>query len=311
MQHFLASRQMVDIPIKHLFVEYRHWIERKRPFANVAAELAAISRQGDDFRRLLEPQPGDVIHRLATFLDDFDISTAYPLLLYLLDAGVSEAEWKSIATALESYLLRRAVLGWTTKAYNRIFLTLIKTLRAAGATAAALRTALSNLTGESSSWPTDAQFAEAWESRPAYEQLNNAKVVHILKRVSDRYQTKLNEQVLIAGPLTVEHILPQNWTEHWPLPDGSTGLTVAELWDAEDDDARAVSTRRREAFVHTFGNLTILTQQLNSVVSNAAWPKKRPELLKASLLPINQQLHSYPGWDEETIQKRGRELCSN
>ena len=34
MQHFLASRQMVDIPIKHLFVEYRHWIERFLIFPN-------------------------------------------------------------------------------------------------------------------------------------------------------------------------------------------------------------------------------------------------------------------------------------
>lgn len=27
MQHFLASRRIVDIPIKHLFVEYKYWIE--------------------------------------------------------------------------------------------------------------------------------------------------------------------------------------------------------------------------------------------------------------------------------------------
>ena len=32
MQHFLASRQTVDIPIKHLFVEYKFWIDRQRPF---------------------------------------------------------------------------------------------------------------------------------------------------------------------------------------------------------------------------------------------------------------------------------------
>ncbi len=47
MQHFLASRQAVDIPVKHLFVEYRHWIERERPFNSVANELAVLSKQGD------------------------------------------------------------------------------------------------------------------------------------------------------------------------------------------------------------------------------------------------------------------------
>lgn len=35
-QHFLTSRQTYDIPIKHLFVEYKYWIERKRPFETVA-----------------------------------------------------------------------------------------------------------------------------------------------------------------------------------------------------------------------------------------------------------------------------------
>ena len=53
MQHFLTSRQMVDIPIKHLFVEYRFWIERARPFESVAAELAVLAEQRQDFRRLV------------------------------------------------------------------------------------------------------------------------------------------------------------------------------------------------------------------------------------------------------------------
>ena len=35
MQHFLSSRQGVDIPIMHLFVEYKFWIERKQLLATV------------------------------------------------------------------------------------------------------------------------------------------------------------------------------------------------------------------------------------------------------------------------------------
>ena len=41
MQHFLASKQGVDIPIKHLFVEYKYWIDHERPFGTVTEELAA------------------------------------------------------------------------------------------------------------------------------------------------------------------------------------------------------------------------------------------------------------------------------
>jgi uncharacterized protein with ParB-like and HNH nuclease domain len=111
MQHFLASRQMVDIPVKHLFVEYRFWIERARPFTSVSEELATLAKQGDGYRRLLEPRKGDAYYELAVFLNDFDISTAFPLLLYLLDAGLNASDWAAVSTSLESYLLRRALLS--------------------------------------------------------------------------------------------------------------------------------------------------------------------------------------------------------
>lgn len=101
MQHFLASRQAVDIPIKHLFVEYKFWIERKKPFATVTDELATLARQGDDFRRMIEPKKGDLIYSLVTFLDAFDVRTSYPLLLTMLDAYVDEAEWGRISVTLE------------------------------------------------------------------------------------------------------------------------------------------------------------------------------------------------------------------
>ncbi len=308
MQHFLVSRQMVDIPVKHLFVEYRFWIEREHPFDSVAKELATLSNQGAHFRRIVEPQKGDVIYALATFLESFDIRTAYPLLLVLLDASLSEGEWKAISMLLESYLLRRAVLGWSTKAYNRIFLNIVKSLRAAGPTAENMKTALSELSGESSAWPTDADFGEAWLTRQAYGELNNAKLVHILRRISDEYLTNKNEKITIDCPLTVEHILPQTWIENWPLPSGETGLTLTELYEARSDDPRAVATKRRHTVLQTIGNLTILTLALNSSVSNSAWSVKKPELLNASLLAINQQLHGYASWDEEAIEKRAKDL---
>ncbi len=308
MQHFLASRQMVDIPVKHLYVEYRFWIEREQPFKTVREELAALAKQGEGFRRLLEPVKGDIVYGLAVFLNDFDISTVFPLLLYLFDAGLSTSEWSMVSTSLESYLVRRAVLGWTTKSYNKIFLNLIKALRQTAPTPQALTTFLSRLQGESAEWPKDAVFAEAWKSRPLYEVLNNAKLVHILRRLNDTYLGSKNELITVDGPLTVEHILPQNWLGNWPLANGDKGLNAEEMWSADADHPRVIATRARHGAVQTIGNLTILTQALNSSVSNSAWSTKKPELLKASLLPINQQLHGYEEWNEQTIEKRSAEL---
>jgi hypothetical protein len=300
----------VDIPIKHLFVEYRHWIERDRPFKTVEDELATLSTQGKHFRRVLVPEKGDVVFGLATFMERFDIRTGYPLLLFLLEAQMSDLDWARVSTSLESYLLRRAVLGWPTKAYNRIFLNLVRALRKGGCgpLPEALVKFLGELTGESSAWPGEEEFSNAWQSRAAYANLNNARLNHILRRLNDTYLTNKNERLAIESELTVEHLLPQSWIEHWPLPDGTRGLDWQGLIDTPADDPRVTATRTRLGALETFGNLTVLTQALNSAVSNGPWSEKRPELLKASLLPINQQLHNYAEWNEAMIETRGREL---
>jgi uncharacterized protein with ParB-like and HNH nuclease domain len=308
LQHFLASRQTIDIPIKHLFVEYKFWIERQKPFSTVRDEVATLARQGDDFRRIIEPKKNDVVYPLISFLDRFDISTAYPLLLFLFDVGLTDDRWLAVSSILESYLLRRAVCGLTTKNYNRIFLVLTRLLRQDEPSPESIRNHLSGLVGESAVWPTDETFQKAWQSIHAYEILQNPKIVHIFRRLNDTYLNPRVEEISIDSPLTVEHILPQSWIEYWPLPDGSKGLDFMELWDSLPDDPKGMATKRRNAMLQTFGNLTILTQALNSSVSNSSWKDKRPQLLAASLLPINLQLHTIDSWDEIAIEERTKAL---
>jgi uncharacterized protein with ParB-like and HNH nuclease domain len=308
MQHFLSSRQTVDIPIKHLFVEYKYWIEHQKPFATVTEELVVLARQGDEFRRIIEPKTNDPIFQLATCLDAFDIRTSYPLLLAMFDAGITDEEWKRISSTLESYILRRAVCGLTTKNYNRVFLSLTRNLRRDGLTHENLTRQLREQTGESAEWPTDEAFGEAWRFNHVYQTLNNPKVVYILKRLNETYYGEKNEVISFGGQLTVEHILPQKWIENWPLPDGSKGMEAHELWNADAQDVKVIATRKRNAALQTFGNLTILTQALNSAASNSAWQKKKLELMRHSLLPINQPLNLLEVWDESKIAERGNSM---
>lgn len=310
MQHFLASRQGRDIPIKHLYVEYKAWIEKEKPFEKITDELMTLARQGDHFRRIVEPKTGDPIFGLVTFLDAFDIRTTYPLLLALLDAEVNEVEWKAISKTLESYLLRRAVCGLPTKNYNRVFLQLTKNLRGQ-ATNGTLIAQLNALTGDSAAWPSDAEFSDKWRKIEAYNVLGNAKLVHIFKRLNEIYVNKKMENVIIDGPLTIEHLLPKNWVEHWLLVDGSKGMSWNEIWQADENDPIVVASKGRHGVCQGFGNLTILTQELNSSVSNGPWVDKKPELLKNSLLPINQMLHDQEVWNETTIAARGESLLEH
>ncbi|WP_438023464.1 HNH endonuclease family protein [Sorangium sp. So ce233] len=211
----------------------------------------------------------------------------------------------------ERFFIRRwpdPVCGLNTKNYNRVFLTLTRSLRRDGTTPEDVRKHLTELSGESTGWPSDEEFRVAWQERATYQTLAQPRVVHVLRRLSDALLSGKSERVSIEGPRTIEHILPQNWIEHWPLADGTAGMTSEELVSSDATDPRAVSTRRRNAAIHTLGNLTILTQALNSTVSNSAWKVKKPELLVSSLLPINQQLHAFATWDESSIEVRGRAL---
>ena len=244
-------------------------------------------------------------------METFDISTAYPLLLHILDTNPSAEDWVEYASTLESYLLRRAVCGLTTKNYNKTFLTITRILRKDGTNPASLRSYLLGMTGDSTSWPTDDEFSNAWTTSHAYATLNNPKLVYILRRLNQTFLTSQHEDITINNPLTVEHLLPQGWMDHWPLPDGNKGLTIQELYTTPPDDPRVAPTRTRNAALQTLGNLTILTHPLNSSVSNGPWKDKRPAILHVSLLPINQALHKYETWDEATIQERGQELLKS
>lgn len=308
MQHFLASRQGVDIPIKHLFVEYKFWIARKRPFGTVREELETLARQGEDFRRIIAPQPGDVLYPLATFLGAFDVSTVHPLILFLLDRRLSDTDWQKVSMTLESYLLRRAVCGWTAKNYNRNFLALLRVLERDGAHHANLRQYLSEARGESVEWPTDAAFGAAWLNRDAYGTLKSQRVGYVLRRLNATYQSNRSELIAINGDLTIEHIMPQGWRERWPLGDGSHGLPFEDTLGKPPGDPRVEATRRRDAMLHTFGNLTLVAHALNAASSNSPWPVKKPLLIASSLLPLNLQLHAVDTWDERAIESRSKTL---
>ena len=64
-------------------------LPRTKPFESVEAELATLARQRDDFRRIIAPEEDDPIFGLCSFLEAYDIRTAYPLLLAIMDRGVN------------------------------------------------------------------------------------------------------------------------------------------------------------------------------------------------------------------------------
>jgi len=148
-------------------------------------------------------------------------------------------------------------------------------------------------TAHSRLWPDDHVFKKAWLELPAYHALKRARLRMVLEAIEVAYRTEKSEKIDLDEVLTVEHLLPQAWRNHWESTDGKDSVTCAE---------------ERDARLHRFGNLTLLTKKLNPSISDSGWTTKHPEICQQSALALNRELQKQTTWDEDHIEDRSREL---
>ena len=266
--------------------------------------MESIQRYSEVFKSFFVAGAHGRMGIFARRLRQLDTSTFYPLLLLLGDSkrNIDPQERDGIITDLESYLIRRLICGLTNKAYNRTMLTMLNLLReSATITRATVQQFLLELQGDTVRWPNDDAFERAWLTLPAYKTLGSGRTQMLLEALDLQQTTKFQEQVHLAGPLSIEHVMPQNGAEEdWPLPG-----------DSFDPEALQQAQARRERLMHTFGNLTLLTEALNSTVSNGPFADKCPAITANSVLRLNtyfQRFLAGEPWTETAIEQRGREL---
>ena len=98
---------------------------------------------------------------------------------------------------------------------------------------------------------------------------------------------------IVRGKATIEHVMPQKWRQNW----------FAEL--SEEEQAT------RDWRIQQLGNLTIVTQSLNTRVSNGPWEQKREHFLRSDDVLITKDainLVDDSGWDERAIGHRTEQL---
>ena len=308
LQHYLTLHRRQEALISRLYNEYKDWIKTANPFLTVKAELENLSSYRSYYRELVQPDPNTHIGRFSAFLRIFDLSTVYPLVLGIMGAEPDENDLAGMLEDLESYIFRRAVCDLGSKNYNRFFLTVLSKLAKSQFNRQNLRAALVEQKGDSVAWPDNAKFKQAWLTKPSYNSVGTARVQYALREIERRMHQPRAERIEILSALTVEHILPDAWIEEWPFPNGNRGVTWLEQYDKSRSNEDVEATAKRDRAKHTFGNLTLLTQPLNSSVSNSAFDIKKPEILKNSALAMNRYFQDKTVWDEALITTRGEEL---
>lgn len=306
MHQYLTMQMRDDVQVSNLYREYGHFADATE--LTVADQLSELARYGEVYRSL-DTLPSNTREAIFIYrLRQMDVATIMPFVLRLMgDHTVPTDARVQIMEYLESYLVRRLVCHLTGKAYNRSFVDLLRVTEEKGITPAVVSDLLLGWDKDTNVWPDDNWFRTAWMSYGAYNWMAQARVRMILEALEPVLTTEKAEDIQFNETLTIEHLLPQKWMQHYPLP--------------EDGSVDAVT---RDNALHTFGNLTLLNKKLNPSVSNGAWIRmveqeadgavaevdvgKRAEILRNSRLALNNVLLDYPVWNEAAIRSRGERL---
>lgn len=299
--HYLALKTESDLNIGRLFREFREWRDDNPTTAEeFLSELKTFSGY---FKRLVAPVEQTRLAKFARRLKSLDTNTVYPTLLFLMSLPEDQLSPNDLDRCLidmESWLVRRFVCQHTNKNYNRFFLSLMVKLKKAAkenySIADALRDELQRSNEPTAVWPNDFDFEKSWLAKPIYVKSRIDRCRMVLRALEEAMHTAKTESFTLQGKLTVEHILPQKGSiDNYPY---------AEKMPAKEGE---MIEQTRLRILHTIGNLTLLTQELNSSVSNGPYPDKRTEIIDHSVLRLNawMRIDKKVKWSEEDIQDRG------
>ena len=314
LSNFIAGKTANEVKLSKLYSEYKDFINKpKVRYPSVESELQDLWAYGAHYRRLLERKADDPLGNFANLLHPWDVTTVYPLVLRLWsEEAMDEDEKKQCLPILLTFIVRRAVCGLTTKNYNKFFLSVLKHLESRGFSRRNLVEILTKQGSDSARLPNDTELEKSWLFSHIYQKiLTPSRVRAVLEAIECKKRQRFQEIDQLADNLTVEHILPQNWNEHWPLANGecpSSEEHEQAVHIEEENDTRIGQIVRRNRLLNTFGNLTILTKPLNSHISNGPYKQKKTALDEHSVLILNREITRNEEWNEDRIEVRGKEL---
>lgn len=248
--------------------------------------------------KILDEEIPDIygLDRLNLIIFGLDTATLMPYILYLLKNQSNKNEIKRVAKILESYLMRRLVCKSENNNYSDLFSASL--IYPHYLTAEGLKDYFNSKEADSSlAMPSDEALVYAFEGS-ILPNVRAKGVLYLLESMirGQRHSTALKS----FNSYSLEHLMPKKWTpENWPIAD----LTKSE---------------ERNLALKTLGNLALLTQSLNSSISNNSWSiklngnaKKKGLLEYASGLvtmkwPLEQEV-----WDENSISRRADWLFSH
>ena len=337
-QHFLTAK-LGEEDITPLYSAYQrsHLIDKN----SVENELIELEKYSAIYHEMTSCSSDSEIGQKMSFYKIFDIATLHPLLLFLInELDVSGLELSKVLQIMESYTMRRLVCHRQgVRSYTKLICKLIQGLKGNSFDLGHFIKLLSAEKAKSTKWPVDSDIKTFLTLAWANQSINPQVIRYVLYRI-ELMKRKVNpfletNQLIFDNKLSLEHIMPEKWKEHWSLPltDNGDNLSDNQInfkdmftpeykrnnpnWETELSEEGLVDesyqypfqlAQERIQYLQSIGNLTLVTGRLNAKMSNNPFEKKRVALEKNSDLRLNREICEHSTWDIKQIQDRGNEL---
>ena len=285
--------------VEHLFESYKSFIKTylgddKKLILTEIKDYALIFQANFDFETIENELSGHSgIDRINAIIFGLDTSTLIPYVLYVLKNVADLSERNQLFDFIETYILRRMVVHASTKNYNQLF-----TDRLINNEILSKEQFLEFLEGQADKinyLPSDEELENGFGG----SYLVNKQAAGILYFIESKIRNRSlhSTQLLGINKYSLEHLMPKKWENNW------------------DKLANQEAKIRRNRKLLTLGNLTIITQSLNSTIRDANWAVKRKgradkkglNVYSAGLETISHYL-SLDEWNEDTIDQRAQFL---
>jgi hypothetical protein len=306
LNYWLTMKLRREVQTDRVYSDFRdHVLSAHPPIPDLLGELAADAKVYEQMEKLpAATVEGTFYYRVIKALDSAAVG---PFLLWVLrwdDTAMPADQRQRALRALESWVVRRALCRATAKDVNRMVVELLRAMDEAGPAAAGdtVETVLGEQQAESRYWPDDVTLRTALREEPIYKHLSRPRLRMVLEAIEDSLRGPLGEGQACPRNLTVEHVMPQGWREHW-------GGNIA---------GDPIAALRRDGLVQVLSNLTLVNQRLNPTMSNRPWTAqeaaardlgdhgKRDYLLQHSQLKLNAEIvaEHEDAWTEDDIRAR-------
>jgi hypothetical protein len=262
--------------------------------AGLKQAIDDVVQAGSLWERILRPEheSSKLVRNRLERLKEWKTTTVWPVLMFLLEerqqGNATSAQIAKAMQYLESYFVRRVVVGRATDNMNRVLLAAPQAIRGSNESVdVALRRYLSE---PGKHWATDEELRQEVVAKSFY---NHGKAFQKTLILTWLELELAGGEYVLADDFTVEHVMPQTPTPAWraEVRSGAAPGESAELLYA--------------GLVNTLGNLTLARSGRNSQMGNKSFAEKKAILAKyGSGLQMTKEITKKHRWRPEDIRKR-------